>query len=112
MIVLLGADLMLGSRLVAEAERRGVTLQVIGSADELPDPGRVERLLVDWGARETGWGAAVAEWRARDPSAVPEVLLFGPHTDREAHAAARASGLGPMKARSWLMTHLPEVIAG
>jgi hypothetical protein len=39
------------------------------------------------------------------------VILFGRHTDLEAHAAAREAGLGPMWARSKLVTELSDLIA-
>jgi hypothetical protein len=38
------------------------------------------------------------------------VILFGPHGDLEAHAAARATGLGPMIARSKLVADLPTLV--
>ena len=38
------------------------------------------------------------------------VVVFGPHTDLEAHAAARAAGIGPMMARSKLVTSLAELL--
>ena len=36
------------------------------------------------------------------------IILFGPHTDLDAHAAAREAGLGPMRARSALVAGLPD----
>jgi hypothetical protein len=38
------------------------------------------------------------------------VILFGPRTDLEAHAAARAAGLGPMWARSKVIAGLPSLL--
>ena len=38
------------------------------------------------------------------------VILFGRHTDLEAHADARAAGLGPMWARSKLVAELPQLM--
>jgi hypothetical protein len=37
-------------------------------------------------------------------------VLFGPHADLEAHDDARASGLGPMMARSKLFASLPSLM--
>jgi hypothetical protein len=37
-------------------------------------------------------------------------VLFGPHTDLDAHAAARDAGLGPMRARSAFFGALPELL--
>ena len=111
MIAVLGADLLLGSRLVAEAERQDTALTIVARPEDLPDPAQVRLLLVDWGSRQAGWAEAIGEWQRHAPAA-PSVMLFGPHVDLEAHAAARASGLGPMKARSWLVAHLPAVVGG
>jgi hypothetical protein len=38
------------------------------------------------------------------------VILFGPHVDLDAHAAARDAGLGPMMARSKLLSSLGELL--
>lgn len=68
-------------------------------------------LLVDWGDRAADWGDRIAAWCAGAPeSARPRVLLFGPHVDLAAHAAARAAGLGPMLARSKLVADLPTLL--
>ena len=40
----------------------------------------------------------------------PRLILFGPHTDLEAHADARAAGLGPMWARSKLVAELQALM--
>jgi hypothetical protein len=60
-------------------------------------------VLVDWSSRRAGWADALSASGAR-------VILFGRHTDLEAHADARAAGLGPMWARSKLVTELPSLV--
>ena len=60
-------------------------------------------VLVDWSAREPSWADALRGSTAR-------VILFGRHTDLEAHTEARAAGLGPMWARSKLITELPSLV--
>ncbi len=46
------------------------------------------------------------------PNADPRLILYGPHTDLVAHAAASAAGLGPMLARSKLVASLPSLFDG
>lgn len=103
--VLLGRDLLLGSRIAAAAERSGSTFLRCEALGELPAPGEVDLLLVDWADRQPGLGSQIANWRGT-AEAPPRIVLFGPHADLDAHAAARDAGLGPMWARSRLVTSL------
>lgn len=91
------SDLLLFSRIDAAATEAGASLVRLDTPSGLPDD--VDLVLVDWSARQPGWTDALAAARAR-------VILFGPHTDLEAHAAARAAGLDPMWARSRLVAEL------
>ncbi len=77
----------------------------------LPPAATVDLLVVDWGARQPGWDAAIARWRGSAAESAPRVILFGPHTDLAAHADARAAGLGPMRARSAFFSSLPDLLA-
>jgi sirohydrochlorin ferrochelatase len=71
----------------------------------------VRVLLVDWGSREPDWSATLQAWREAAPAEErPDIVLFGPHTDLAAHAAAREAGLGPMRARSALVAALPGLL--
>jgi hypothetical protein len=107
-LVLLGRDLIVASRIIATAARAGTDLLRIDDPAGLPPPDQVHILVVDWGDRRPGWGQQIAAWRAEAPPAArPIVHLFGPHTDLAAHSDAKASGLGPMRARS----RLPDDIA-
>jgi hypothetical protein len=109
-VVLLGRDLIIASRIAAAAERAGVPYIRVGDPADLPPAGETRLLLVDWGDRAANWGDAIAAWCAGAPeSERPPVLLFGPHVDLDAHAAARAAGLGPMRARSKLVADLPTL---
>jgi hypothetical protein len=95
-------DLMLFSRidsLVREAES---TLVRVDTPHDLTAD--LDLVLVDWSARHPGWEEVLRRSSAR-------VVLFGPHTDLAAHTAARASGLGPMWARSRLLAELPSLVA-
>ncbi len=111
-VVLLGRDLIIASRILEAAAGAGIEAQRIDHPSDLPVPEAVRLLLVDWGDRGPDWGEQISEWCARAPESVrPTVLLFGPHVDLEAHAAARAAGLGPMRARSKLLADLPTLLS-
>jgi hypothetical protein len=97
------SDLMLFSRIESAAKGAGVPLSRVDSPRDLPDG--LDLVLVDWSARQPDWADAFAAVRAR-------VILFGRHTDLEAHAEARAAGLGPMWARSKLVASLPALMTG
>lgn len=106
-VALLARDLMMASRIAAAAERAGVPFTRVDDPTDLPSPTGVSLLLVDWGDRAADWGARVGQWCADAPeSARPRIVLFGPHADLAAHAAARSAGLGPMLARSRLVATL------
>jgi hypothetical protein len=92
------ADLMLFSRIEAAATAAGAFLLRVDSPSELPADEPFDLILVDWSARSSNWADALR------PRTASRVILFGPHTDLEAHAAARDAGLGPMWARSRLVS--------
>jgi hypothetical protein len=98
------SDLMLFSRIEAAATAAGASLLRVDAPAELPADEPFDLVLVDWSTRSSDWADAL---RARTAS---HVVLFGPHTDLEAHAAARAAGLGPMWARSKLVWELPSLV--
>ena len=110
-VVLLSDDLLFGSRILGAAEQSGVPATRITSPAELPPASDVDLLLVDWAARSADWGDLLHAWCADAPeSDRPRVILYGPHTDLEAHAAARSADLGPMWARSKLLSNLGQLI--
>ena len=94
-------DLMLFSRIESAATAAEASLVRVDSPADLPDG--LDLVLVDWSARQPEWTDAL-----RGPTH-PRVILFGQHTDLEAHADARAAGLGPMWARSKLIGAWQEV---
>lgn len=111
MIVVLARDLIITSRIAEVAAHAGRTLLRIDDPAELPEPDGVELAFVDWADRQPSWPATLREWLHRASRAHrPRLVLFGPHTDLEAHQAARAAGLGPMMARSRLVSGLPELV--
>ena len=112
-LVLVSSDLLFGSRVLAAAARAGQLVLRVDDPAELPTCEGVSVVLVDWAARAPDWGQTLTTWCAGAPqSAPPRIILFGPHTDLAAHADARASGLGPMWARSKLLADLPRLSAG
>jgi hypothetical protein len=96
------SDLMLFSRIESAARVAGAELARVDSPSDVPAD--AELVLVDWSARQPGWADALRAFHG------PRVILFGPHTDLEAHAAAREAGFGPMWARSKLLSSLAEVL--
>jgi hypothetical protein len=94
-------DLMLYSRIDAAAIEAGASLVRASTPRDLPSD--LDLVLVEWSARDPAWADALRTSRAR-------VILFGRHTDLEAHADARAAGLGPMWARSKLVSELPSLM--
>jgi hypothetical protein len=101
--VAVATDLMMVSRIAAAAERASVELQRVTTPRELPAASGIGLVIVDWSEREPGWDETLRAWR--DGSGA-RIVLFGRHTDLDAHKAARAAGLGPMWARSKLMAEL------
>ena len=97
-------DLMVFSRIDAAASAADVSLVRASAPGELPRD--LDLVLVDWAGRADGWAPALVALRR----AGARVVLFGPHTDLESHRAAREAGLGPMLARSKLLTELGALL--
>jgi hypothetical protein len=95
-------DLILFSRIDAAASASGATVVRASSPAELPR--HLDLVLVDWSARQPAWGQELRSVEAA------RVVVFGPHTDLEAHADARAADVGPMWARSKLVADLPALM--
>jgi hypothetical protein len=111
-VVAVVRDLITASRLEEMAIRAGWTFTRVDGPEQLRASSDVDLVLVDWGARTPSWGPAIHAWRGAGSAGVtPTVLLFGPHTDLEAHASARAADLGPMRARSALFAALPGLLS-
>ena len=96
------ADLVFFSRIEAAAAAAGASLVRVDSPLDLPADDHLDLILVDWSARQAEWADTL---RSRTAS---RGILFGLHTDPDAHATACKSGLGPMWARSKL-TELPHL---
>jgi hypothetical protein len=100
------SDLMLYSRIESAASAAGALLVRVDDPSALPAD--LDLILVDWSAREPAWTDSLL---ALDAGGA-RVVLFGPHVDLDAHAAAREAGLGPMLARSKLSRSLLELFQG
>jgi hypothetical protein len=98
------SDLMLYSRIESAASAAGASLVRVDSPADLTDD--LDLVLVDWSARRPDWADQLAGLAVRDT----RVLLFGQHTDLQAHATARAAGLGPMWARSKLIAEISGLV--
>jgi hypothetical protein len=110
--VVLARDLIIASRILAQASAAGHDAQLVAEPSAIPAATSVDLLFVNWADRADSWADAIRAWSATAPaSAAPRIVLFGPHSDLEAHAAARAAGLGPMLARSKLVADLPGLVA-
>jgi hypothetical protein len=109
--VLISRELLFATRLRDITTRAGIELVRVDNPDQLPPSAGVDLVLVDWADRDEDWAPQLVRWRGEAAgSARPRIVLFGPHTDLDAHTAAKASGLGPMWARSKLLNDLPALL--
>jgi hypothetical protein len=110
-VAVVSRDLMISTRIADAGARAGIDVQRFDEPGQLPAATGLRLVLVAWDERQPAWGEELLAWRDSAPaSGQPRVLLFGPHTDLGAHAAARVAGLGPMLARSKLLADLPSLI--
>jgi hypothetical protein len=110
LVAIVGRDLLIATRIGDAAARAGLDVVRLDDPSRLPSGDEVAVAFVDWSFRQPGWGDAIAVWR--DAAAVaPRLVVFGPHTDVQAHHAARSAGIGPMLARSKLIRDLPALLA-
>lgn len=111
-IVVLATDLIIASRILAQASAAGHDAQLVGEPSAMPPVVSVDLLFVNWADRLPSWADDLRSWRGDAPPSRVRVVLFGPHADLEAHADARAAGLGPMLARSKLVATLHALMGG
>jgi len=105
--VLISRELLVATRIADAFASAGRELLRLDKPSQLRGLDGISLVLVDWDQREPGWTEDLAAWVDRHKDAeAPDVILFGPHADLAAHAAARASGLGPMWARSKLFAEI------
>lgn len=105
--VLISPELFVATRIADAFASAGRELIRIDQPSQLNGLDGVSLVLVDWDQRQPGWSEDLTAWVGRHESGeAPEVILFGPHADLAAHADAKASGLGPMRARSKLFAEI------
>jgi hypothetical protein len=110
-VAVVARDLMIASRIADAGARAGVEVRRFDDPGQLTSDAELTLVLVAWDERRPDWGERLVTWCAAErQSAQPRVVLFGPHTDLAAHAEARATGLGPMWARSKLLSALPTLL--
>jgi hypothetical protein len=110
-VVVVARDLMIATRIADAGARAGIEVHRYDDPGQLPPAAELSLVLVAWDERRPDWGERLVDWCAGAPqSGRPRVVLFGPHTDLAAHAEARASGLGPMWARSKLFAEIRTLI--
>jgi hypothetical protein len=105
-VALVARDLMIATRVADAAARAGVEVRRFDDPSQLPPAGDFRVVLVAWDERRPDWAERLQAWCAAAPESATRLVLFGPHTDLDAHAAARAAGLGPVWARSKLVTEI------
>jgi hypothetical protein len=111
-VALVGRDLLFGSRIAGVVDRAGHMLIRIDDPSGLPEPAAVSIVLIDWTERGPAWADQLRAWNeAVPPADRARLVLFGSHSDLSAHAAAAAAGLGPMWARSRVISDLPRLLA-
>jgi hypothetical protein len=91
------------------AAAAGYPAERVDDPARLPPPADVATAFVNWDERQPEWPAALRSWLDGAEQA-PRLRLFGSHRDVAAHREARASGLGPMLARSKLFATLPALL--
>jgi len=112
-VALVARDLMIATRIADAGARAGIEVRRFDDPSRLPPGAELSLVLVAWDERRPDWGERLVEWHTGMPdSGPPRIVLFGPHTDLAAHAEARAVGLGPMWARSKLLSALPALLLG
>jgi hypothetical protein len=112
LVAIVARDLIISSRIGEAAAAVGYDVVRVDEPAQLPTAGDVAVAFVDWAAREHGWGEALVAWAAGSGITMrPRLVVFGPHTDLEAHAEARSAGIGPMVARSKLISSLSGYLA-
>ena len=110
-VAVVARDLMIASRIAEAGARAGVEVRRFDDPNQLPPADELSLLLVAWDERRPGWGERLVDWQTGLLGTHPvRIVLFGPHVDLAAHAEARAVGLGPMWARSKLLSALPGLL--
>jgi hypothetical protein len=109
-VIAVTTNLLLYSRIESAAAGAGAPIRRVDDPSELPPADDVDLVLVDWTELEADRRRLLADWHARARETDPRLILFGAHTDLQAHEDAKANRLGPMWARSRLVRELPQLL--
>ena len=109
LVAIVASDLIIATRIADAARSAGHEAVRVDDPAGLPTSDSTAVAFVDWSIRGPGWGESLVAWRSR-AAKPPRLVVFGPHVDVEAHHAARSAGIGPMLARSKLITALPDLL--
>ena len=109
-VALVSPDLLIASRIASLIEQAGAELRRVEDPGEIANPADMDLVLVDWAYREPAWSDIFDSWRSGHGPRGPRIVVFGPHADLTAHAAARKAGVGPMWARSRLLSGLADLL--
>jgi DNA-binding response OmpR family regulator len=111
-IVLVGANLLVGSRVEAAARAAGTRYASARDTTELErrlSEAQADLVLIDLSAQSLDVAAVVAVARRLG---VGRVIAFGPHKDVDSRAAALAAGCDRWLPNSRLAAELPGLLAG
>ena len=98
-VFVVSSDLISASRIAEAAARSGLSCLRIDEPTSLPTDPAPAVAFVDWDGRQPGWGEALRGW-ADAGVGQRRLVLYGPHTDLDAHHDARTHHIGPVLARS------------
>lgn len=111
----LTADLIFASRIQGAARSAGVPVRIVRTGKDIVDSARAEVprvILLDLEARRVNIVGVIEELRADETTASVPIVVFGPHVEGEALAAARAAGADRVMARSAFVQQLPRLVRG
>lgn len=111
LVAIVARDLIIATRIGEAAAAAGHEVVRVDDPADLPPARATSVAFVDWGSRQPGWAEDLAAWAEGAIEARPRLVVFGPHTDVEAHREARSAGIGPMVARSKLVASLADYLA-
>jgi CheY-like chemotaxis protein len=110
--LLLSDDLLFGSRITATAEKLGLTIHTVRSADALSDEAAQVRpscVLLDLQNPGIQIEAVVGQLKALDPP--PLVVAYGSHVDAATLRKAREAGCDRVLPRSQFVEELPHKLS-
>lgn len=109
--VLLSRDLIFTSKVTGTARALGISVMTAGNsalASSMIDQWKPKVIFIDLAAGDLVRPEALIAFRQLAPSSV--FVAFGPHTDRDALAAASSAGCDRVMPRSKFSAELPDLM--